>query len=156
MTPPHRYHLVIGPPCSGKTTVARCRVDRLQKRGERARLLTPVFDLLFDHSDRDTANVLRREDDWAFQLDSLIEAESTGVENPGEITWVFAANACTPQLRLQYPLAVHKAGPMAWIAWWLHTPLATCRRWNSRRPLSPGCGLEEEAAAPCQLLPGRF
>lgn len=134
MTPPHRYHLVIGPPCSGKTTVAQCLVARLQKRGERARFLTPVFDRLFDHSDRDTANVLRREDDWAFQLESLIEAESRGVEDPGEITWVFAANACTPQLRLQYPLHVQKAGPVAWIAWWLHTTLATCHRWNSRRP----------------------
>jgi ABC-type branched-subunit amino acid transport system ATPase component len=75
MTPPHRNQLLIGPPCSGKTTVAQCLVALLQKRGERARLLTPVFDRLFGHSDRDAANVLRREDNWAFQLESLIEAE---------------------------------------------------------------------------------
>lgn len=135
MSSPQRYHLVFGPPSSGKSTVAQCLVERLQAQGQRARLLTPVFDLLFDHDDRSTANVLRREDEWVFHLDALVEAVSRDLEQPETISWVFEATACTPQIRMQYPLHLQQAGPIEWIGWWLQTPVATCQQWNAGRPL---------------------
>ena len=104
MSSPQRYHLVFGPPSSGKSVVAECLVERLQQRGQRAQLLTPVFDLLFDHHDRTATNVLRREYVWVFHLDDLVEAASRDLEQPEQISWVFEATACMPQIRMQYPL----------------------------------------------------
>lgn len=135
MSSPQRYHLVFGAPSCGKSTVAQCLVERLQARGQRAQLLTPVFDLLFDHDDRSTANVLRREDEWVFHLDALVEAAGRDLEQPEPISWVFEATACTPQIRMQYPLQLQQSGPIEWIGWCLQTPDATCQHWNAGRPL---------------------
>lgn len=135
MSSPQRYHLVFGPPSSGKSAVAACLVERLKQRGQRAQLLTPVFDLLFDHDDRTAANVLRREDEWVFHLDALVEAASRDLAQPEQISWVVEATACTPQIRMQYPLQLQQTGPIERIGWWLHTPVATCQHWNAGRPL---------------------
>jgi len=101
MSSPQRCHLVFGPASSGKSAVATCLVERLTQRGQRAQLITPVFDLLFDHDDRTAANVLRREDEWVFHLEALVAAASRDLEQPEQLSWVFEATACTPQLRMQ-------------------------------------------------------
>ena len=130
-----RCHLLIGPPASGKTTTAA--------------LLAPLLDADLVSTDR-----IREE----LYGDPLIQGHWHEVEDhlhasiqasvaQGRSVLVDATHAQRPW-RLALTQRLELARPVAWIGWWLRTPLEVCLAWNKQRPRSvPDLIVRQFAAA---------
>ena len=130
-----RCHLLIGPPASGKTTLAGVLAE-----------LTGAVVLSTD--------VLRGElfGDAAVQgpwrdIEALLHQRLREAVAAGMPVILDATHARRPW-RLVITQALILPAPVEWIGWWLYTPLATCLQWNqSRRRLVPEPVIRELAAA---------
>ncbi len=130
-----RCHLLIGPPASGKTTLAGVLAE-----------LTGAVVLSTD--------VLRGElfGDAAVQgpwrdIEALLHQRLREAVAAGTPVILDATHARRPW-RLAITQALSLPAPVEWIGWWLYTPLATCLQWNqSRKRLVPEPVIRELAAA---------
>ena len=124
--PPLRCHLLIGPPGSGKTTLARDLAPLLQ--GESGELgLVLSTDSIRAELFGDAA-VQGPWDEIRSQLHSRLH-EALAAGRP---VIVDATHARRPW-RLLYTQVLALPAPVEWIGWWLTTPLPTCLEWASRR-----------------------
>ncbi len=138
---PLRCHLLIGPPASGKTTLAQALAPLLSGPDQPPALVL-------------STDVIRAEvfGDAAVQgpwpeiqqrlQQRLIEAVAAGI--PVIVDATHARRAW----RLAIVQALPLPRPVEWIGWWLYTPLPTCLEWNGRRQrLVPVPVIQELAAA---------
>ena len=135
MTTPLRCHLLIGPPASGKTTLA----------GVLAELTGAVVlstDLLRSELFGDAAVQGPWRDIEALLHQRIQQSVASGIP-----VIVDATHARRPW-RLVLTQALKLPAPVEWIGWWLYTPLSTCLQWNqSRKRLVPEPVIRELAAA---------
>ena len=132
---PLRCHLLIGPPASGKTTMA----------GVLAQLTGAVVL---------STDVVRGElfGDEAVQgpwrdIEALLHQRLREAVAAGTPVILDATHARRPW-RLAITQALTLPVPVEWIGWWLYTPLATCLQWNqTRKRLVPEPVIREMAAA---------
>ena len=136
-----RCHLLIGPPASGKTTLARSLAPLLTRAGE-----PPALVLSTDAIRAEVFGDAAVQGPW-FEIQQrlrqrLIEAVAAGVP-----VIVDATHARRPW-RLALTQALPLPAPVEWIGWWLHTPLPSCLAWNRRRERQvPEAVIREMAAA---------
>ncbi|KEF42154.1 MAG: hypothetical protein ER33_07270 [Cyanobium sp. CACIAM 14] len=132
---PLRCHLLIGPPASGKTTLA----------GVLAQLTGAVVlstDAVRDEVFGDAAV----QGPWR-DIEALLHQRIRDAVAAGLPVIVDATHARRPW-RLAITQALTLPAPVEWIGWWLFTPLATCLQWNQTRArLVPEPVIRELAAA---------
>jgi predicted kinase len=123
---PLRCHLLIGPPASGKTTLARTLEPLLTASGEPPALVLSTGAIraeVFGY-----AAVQGPWIDIQQRLQQrLIEAVAGGIP-----VIIDATHARRPW-RLAITQALPLPAPAEWIDWWLYTPLPTCLEWNRQR-----------------------
>jgi predicted kinase len=135
MPAPLRCHLLIGPPASGKTTLA----------GELAKLTNAVV------ISTDAVRIELFGDDtvqgpWR-DIEEQLHQRIHRCVAAGMPVIVDATHARRPW-RLAITQAMGLPGPVEWIAWWLRTPLSTCLQWNrTRQRLVPEAVIREMDAA---------
>jgi predicted kinase len=135
MPKPLRCHLLIGPPASGKTTLAGLLAE-----------LTGAVVLSTDVVRGDLFGDAAVQGPWR-DIEALLhqrirEAVATGIP-----VIVDATHARRPW-RLAITQALDLPAPVEWIGWWLYTPLSTCLQWNhTRQRLVPEPVIREMAAA---------
>ena len=138
---PLRCHLLIGPPASGKTTLARSLAPLLSGPDQPPALLLST-DAIRAEVFGDAAVQGPWIDIQQRLQQRLIEAVAAGIP-----VIVDATHARRPW-RLALTQALPLPQPVAWIGWWLHTPLPTCLEWNRKRQrLVPEPVIQEMAAA---------
>ena len=132
---PLRCHLLIGPPASGKTTLAAvlarlCGATVLSTDVVRAELFgDPAV-----------------QGPWA-EIEGRLHQRIRESVAAGIPVIVDATHARRPW-RLAITQALSLPAPVQWIGWWLYTPLATCLEWNrNRQRLVPEPVIREMAAA---------
>ena len=140
-TAPLRCHLLIGPPASGKTTLAKTLAPLLTAPGE-----PPALVLSTDAIRAEVFGDAAVQGPWIDiqqrLQQRLIEAVAAGI--PAIID---ATHARRPW-RLALTQALLLPAPVEWIGWWLYTPLPTCLAWNRRRERQvPEAVIQEMAAA---------
>jgi len=135
MTAPLRCHLLIGPPASGKTTLA----------GVLAKLTSAVV-LSTDVLRQDLFGDAAVQGPWR-DIEALLHQRIRESVAAGIPVIVDATHARRPW-RLVITQALDLPAPVEWIGWWLYTPLSTCLQWNhSRQRLVPEPVIREMAAA---------
>jgi predicted kinase len=140
-TAPLRCHLLIGPPASGKTTLARTLAPLLTPPGEPPALVLST-DLLRAEVFGDAAVQGPWIDIQVRLQQRLIEAVAAGIP-----VIIDATHARRPW-RLALTQALPLPAPVEWIGWWLYTPLPTCLEWNRLRERQvPEAVIQEMAAA---------
>jgi len=120
MAAPLRCHLLIGPPASGKTTIAA--------------LLAPLLNAELFSTDR-----IREElyGDPAIQghwheVEERLHAGIQASVAAGRSVLIDATHARRPwRLALTQRLELDR--PVEWIGWWMRTPLEVCLEWNQLR-----------------------
>lgn len=125
-TSPLRCHLLIGPPGSGKTTLAHELAPLLQGDGELQALVLSTdsirAELFGDAAVQGPWDEVR-----AVMLQRLQEAVAAG-----RPVIVDATHARRPW-RLMYTQGLQLPRPVEWIGWWLTTPLEQCKAWALQR-----------------------
>jgi predicted kinase len=135
MTAPLRCHLLIGPPASGKTTLAGVLAE-----------LTGAVVLSTDVLRRNLFGDAAVQGPWR-DIEALLHQRIRESVASGIPVIVDATHARRPW-RLVITQALEIPAPVEWIGWWLHTPLSTCLQWNhSRQRLVPEPVISEMAAA---------
>jgi predicted kinase len=138
---PLRCHLLIGPPASGKTTLARTLAPLLTLPGEPPALLLST-DAIRAEVFGDAAVQGPWIDIQQRLQQRLIEAIAAGIP-----VIIDATHARRPW-RLALTQALPLPAPVEWIGWWLYTPLPTCLEWNRHRERQvPEAVIQEMAAA---------
>ena len=138
---PLRCHLLIGPPASGKTTLARTLAPLLTAPGE-----PPALVLSTDAIRAEVFGDAAVQGPWIDiqqrLQQRLIEAVAAGVP-----VIIDATHARRPW-RLALTQALRLPAPVEWIGWWLYTPLPICLEWNRHRERQvPEAVIQEMAAA---------
>ena len=123
---PLRCHLLIGPPASGKSTLARTLAPLLTAVGK-----SPALVLSTDAIRAEVFGDAAVQGPWIDiqqrLQQRLIEAVAAGIP-----VIIDATHARRPW-RLALTQALLLPAPVEWIGWWLCTPLPTCLEWNRRR-----------------------
>ncbi|WP_323206836.1 ATP-binding protein [Synechococcus sp. BA-132 BA5] len=136
-----RCHLLIGPPASGKTTLARALAPLLTGPGE-----PPAVVLSTDAIRAEVFGDAAVQGPWS-AIEQLLHGRLRSAVAAGRPVIVDATHARRPW-RLALTQALALPAPVEWIGWWLVTPLATCLEWNQRRQrLVPEPVIKELAAA---------
>jgi predicted kinase len=136
-----RCHLLIGPPASGKTTLAAVLAPLLTPPGEPPALVLSTDVIRAElYGDAGVQGPWR--DIEARLQERIREAVAAGIP-----VIVDATHAKRPwRLALTQSLVLPE--PVEWIGWWLYTDLATCLQWNqTRKRLVPEPVIREMAAA---------
>jgi predicted kinase len=139
MTPaqsrPLRCHLLIGPPASGKTTLAGVLAE-----------LTGAVVLSTDRLRGELFGDAAVQGPWR-DIEALLHQRIRESVAAGIPVIVDATHARRPW-RLAITQALSLPPPVEWIGWWLYTSLGTCLQWNqTRRRLVPEPVIREMAAA---------
>jgi len=135
MTPPLRCHLLIGPPASGKTTLAGVLAA-----------LTGAQVLSTDALRHEILGDAAVQGPWR-EIEALLHQRIREAVAAGTPVIVDATHARRPW-RLAITQALSLPVAVEWIGWWLYTPLSTCLQWNRNRPrLVPEPVMREMAAA---------
>ena len=138
---PLRCHLLIGPPASGKTTLAKALAPLLTAPGEPPALVLST-DAIRVEVFGDAAVQGTWIDIQQRLQQRLIEAVAAGIP-----VVIDATHARRPW-RLALTQALLVPAPVEWIGWWLYTPLPTCLEWNRHRERQvPEAVIQEMAAA---------
>ncbi|MCP9829306.1 AAA family ATPase [Synechococcus sp. L2F] len=141
MTAPVRCHLLIGPPASGKTTLAHQLAPLLSEPGA-----SPVLVLSTDRIRCEVFGDAAVQGPWSDIRERLLEELRQEVR-AGRPVILDATHARRPW-RLAFTQALELPAPVEWIGWWLHTPPAQCLAWNQTRPRKvPEPVIREMAAA---------
>jgi len=138
---PLRCHLLIGPPASGKSTLARTLAPLLTAAGD-----SPALVLSTDAIRAEVFGDAAVQGPWIDiqqrLQQRLIEAVAAGIP-----VMIDATHARRPW-RLAITQALLLPAPVEWIGWWLCTPLPICLEWNRRRERQvPEAVIQEMAAA---------
>ena len=135
MAAPLRCHLLIGPPASGKTTLAGVLAQ-----------LTGALVLSTDGIRADLFGDPAVQGPWC-EIGPQLHQRIRDAVAAGIPVIVDATHARRPW-RLAITQGLMLPAPVEWIGWWLHTPLATCLQWNhNRQRLVPEPVIREMAAA---------
>ena len=130
-----RCHLLIGPPASGKTTLAGVLAE-----------LTGAEVLSTDRVRAELFGDAAVQGPWR-DIEALLHQRIRDCVAAGVPVIVDATHARRPW-RLAITQALALAAPVEWIGWWLYTPLSTCLQWNqTRQRLVPEPVIREMAAA---------
>ena len=136
-----RCHLLIGPPASGKTTLARALAPLLTGSGE-----PPAVVLSTDAIRAEVFGDAAVQGPWS-AIEQVLHQRIRAAVTAGQPVIVDATHARRPW-RLALTQALVLPAPVEWVGWWLFTPLATCLEWNQRRQrLVPEAVIKELAAA---------
>ncbi len=136
-----RCHLLIGPPASGKTTLAGALAPLLSAPGE-----PPAVVLSTDAIRAEVFGDAAVQGPWS-AIEQLLHQRIREAVAAGRPVIVDATHARRPW-RLALTQALALPAPVEWVGWWLFTPLATCLEWNQRRQrLVPEPVIKELAAA---------
>ena len=141
MTKPLRCHLLIGPPASGKTTLAHKLSPLLRgPNGEPGLVLST--DVIRAELFGDAAV----QGPWPQIRERLNERLLEAVA--ADIPVIIDATHARRPWRLSYTQALVLPRPVEWIGWWLITPVETCKEWAlSRERMVPEAVITEFAAA---------
>jgi predicted kinase len=132
---PLRCHLLIGPPASGKTTLAGVLAE-----------LTGAVVLSTDRLRDELFGDAAVQGPWR-DIQSLLHQRIFASLADGIPVIVDATHARRPW-RLAFTQALAVPVPVEWIGWWLHTPLSNCLEWNqTRERLVPEPVIRQMAAA---------
>jgi predicted kinase len=135
MAAPLRCHLLIGPPASGKTTLAGVLAE-----------LTGAVVLSTDRLRGELFGDAAVQGPWR-DIEALLHQRIRESVAAGIPVIVDATHARRPW-RLVITQALDLPVPVEWIGWWLYTPLSTCLQWNhTRTRLVPEPVIREMAAA---------
>jgi predicted kinase len=130
-----RCHLLIGPPASGKTTLAKVLAE-----------LTGAVVLSTDVVRGELFGDAAVQGPWR-DIEALLHQRLREAVAAGTPVILDATHARRPW-RLAITQALSLPAAVEWIGWWLYTPLATCLQWNqSRKRLVPEPVIREMAAA---------
>lgn len=141
METPLRCHLLIGPPASGKTTLARALVPLLSQPGAPQALL-----LSTDEIRAEVFGDAAVQGPWS-SIEALLHRRIIEAVAAGRPVLVDATHA-RRSWRLAITQALALPAPVEWIGWWLFTPLPTCLEWNrTRQRRVPVAVIQELAAA---------
>ena len=136
-----RCHLLIGPPASGKTTLAGVLAPLLTAPGE-----PPAVLLSTDVIRAELYGDAGVQGPWR-DIEARLQQRIAEAVAAGTPVIVDATHAKRPW-RLALTQALVLPEPVEWIGWWLYTDLATCLQWNqTRRRLVPEPVIREMAAA---------
>ena len=132
---PLRCHLLIGPPASGKTTLAAVLAG-----------LTGALVLSTDGLRAELFGDPAVQGPWR-EIEALLHQRIRDSVAAGIPVIVDSTHARRPW-RLAITQALVLPAPVEWIGWWLYTPLSTCLHWNQtrQRPV-PEPVIREMAAA---------
>ena len=130
-----RCHLLIGPPASGKSTIAA--------------LLAPLLQAELIATDRIREQLYgdpQIQGHWSEVEEELHAAIAASVA-AGRSVLIDATHARRPW-RLAITQGLRLQRPVEWIGWWLRTPLEQCLAWNRQRErMVPELVLQQFAAA---------
>ncbi len=141
MKAPVRCHLLIGPPASGKTTLAHQLAPLLTEPGA-----PPALVLSTDRIRAEVFGDAAVQGPWKEIREWLLEELRQEVR-AGRPVILDATHARRPW-RLAFTQALELPAPVEWIGWWLQTPPAQCLAWNqTRRRKVPEPVIREMAAA---------
>jgi predicted kinase len=132
---PLRCHLLIGPPASGKTTLAGVLAE-----------LSGAVVLSTDLVRQELFGDAAVQGPWR-DIEALLHQRIRASVAAGVPVIVDATHARRPW-RLAITQALSLPAEVEWIGWWLYTPLGTCLQWNqTRKRLVPEPVIREMAAA---------
>ena len=132
---PLRCHLLIGPPASGKTTLAGVLAQ-----------LTGAVVLSTDVVRGELFGDPAVQGPWR-DIEALLHQRLREAVAAGTPVILDATHARRPW-RLAITQGLSLPAPVEWIGWWLYTPLSTCLQWNqTRKRLVPEPVIRELAAA---------
>ncbi len=141
MKPPVRCHLLIGPPASGKTTLAHRLAPLLAPPGH-----PPALVLSSDRLRAEVFGDAAVQGPWSEIRERLVDLLRQEV-GAGRPVIVDATHARRPW-RLAFTQALELPAPVEWIGWWLKTPEDQCLQWNRTRERQvPEAVIREMAAA---------
>ena len=123
---PHRCHLLIGQPASGKTTLAKALAPLLTGPGE-----PPALVLSTDVIRAEVFGDAAVQGPWVDIQQRLHQRIQEAVA--AGIPVIVDATHARRAWRLAITQALPLPAPVEWIGWWLYTDLPTSLEWNSRR-----------------------
>ena len=135
-----RCHLLIGPPASGKTTLAHALAPLLTDPGE-----PPALILSTDAIRAEVFGDAAVQGPWRDIQTPLQQRLIAAVEQG--IPVIVDATHARRAWRLALTQALVLPTPVEWIGWWLFTPLPTCLEWNARRDRPVPVPVIQEMAA---------
>ena len=141
MKAPVRCHLLIGPPASGKTTLAHRLAPLLTAPGE-----PPALVLSTDRIRAEVFGDAAVQGPWS-DIRAQLVGELRREVRAGRPVILDATHARRPW-RLAWTQALELPVPVEWIGWWLKTPEDQCLAWNRTREREvPEPVIREMAAA---------